>query len=351
MGLSFLFTDYLVWRVAASVALVRVLRFLFEVADPKQRSIGFIKDKDQFNESRGAQSDHPVLGEGFVNRQGLRIFVRSWSPAEPPRGLVVLCHGFAEHSGRYQPVGERLARWGFRVVALDHQGHGRSEGLRGYVERFDHFVDDVLRLTDDDLPIFLLGHSMGGLIALLAACRRLERDEPLAGVLVSAPPVVPIPPNASLAAIARAISSLLPKLQLTVLPANDLCADAQIVHAYLNDPLVYRGGVRARLAAELISAMKRAREKLAASFPLPVYLAHGTRDTTVHPDGSTVWFRALAPDCTDKTFNLYDGLFHEFLFQTPVADKIIDDMALWMDQRCEEDEDEQDSPEGKARAD
>lgn len=320
----------LVWKVAGLAIAVdvvcRVAKFFLFNCDPKQRTLqsGFL-----------SRVPRPLQNLFFVNSRNVRIFHREIRPSKKPIGIVVVAHGYGEHSGRYEAIANSLAEKGFVVRLIDHEGHGRSEGVRAYVERFSHYVDDLVALAQRDesnLPLFLFGHSMGGLMCLHAAMRQLDRQSlpRLAGVVVAAPPVVPIPPNAALQVVALALSKLFPKLQLTKLPAEQICTDPQIVHAYLNDPLVFTGGFRARLAAEIIGAMKIARDRLASSFPVPICVAHGQKDLIVHPDGSTVWFRTLASDCTDKTLHIFDDLYHEILFEPVKGEQVLQQLAQWM---------------------
>jgi len=323
-----------VGAMVAVTVIYRVARFLWSNCDGKQRRLRLTAPKAS-NSATAAWAQSPMY---FVNARGLLIYHREVRPAAP-RAVAVLVHGIGEHCGRYESVVARLAAKGVAVRTLDLEGHGRSEGLPAYAESLGDWVDDVVRVASAEttLPVFLLGHSLGGLLSLHAALRHLEepaaRIPRLAGVVVIAPPVVPIPPNAALAAVATALSAVLPKLQLSKLDAADLCTDPRVCEAYMNDPLCYHGGFRARVAAEIIKSMKLARDKLATSFPLPLLLAHGTKDAIVHPDGSTVWYRTLASDCVDKTLSLIDAAFHEVLFEPDKGDHVLDEIATWMLQR------------------
>jgi len=100
-----------------------------------------------------------------VNRKGDRQTRRQWIPDGPPRALVLIIHGIAEHSGRYEAVGAQFAEAGIGVIGIDQRGHGTTEGPKGHVETFDKFLDDVedqiTQMRDFGVPVVLLGHSMG----------------------------------------------------------------------------------------------------------------------------------------------------------------------------------------------
>ena len=118
------------------------------------------------------QSPTVKVSEGsFQGVGGLNIFTRTWRPEGDPRGVVVIVHGFNSHSGQYHWVAEQLTATGFAVYALDHRGRGRSDGERFYVEKMEDYVDDVATLVNEaksenpGLPVFVLGHSAGGVIS------------------------------------------------------------------------------------------------------------------------------------------------------------------------------------------
>lgn len=182
-------------------------------------------------------------------RSGLLLHYRAWRPAGTPRATLYLAHGLGEHCGRYELFASGLAAAGVAVVALDHQGHGTSEGDRGHIESLNDVVADVLQLvttvspTPPGVPAFLMGHSMGGLIALLAA-----QSSPglFTGMVLSAPclevdPNIKTPLNVFLA---RSLSSWLPKLPVQPLTLSQLSTDPEAVRQYTRDPLIYHGPLR-----------------------------------------------------------------------------------------------------------
>jgi acylglycerol lipase len=270
-----------------------------------------------------------VLDDAFVGVRGLRIRYRTWSPAGAPRGIVVIAHGFAEHSGRYGGVAERLTAEGCIVRAPDHRGHGQSEGKRTSVVRFDDYVDDLLTVIAQargewpTVPVILLGHSMGGLVALSLAVRA---GAPIDGLVVSAPAACPGDVSRVKLTVGRALSRVAPNTPVLRLPLNKISRDAAVVDAYNNDPLVFRTPIRARLGAEMIATMDRVDAALPA-LRVPLLVMQGTSDALVDPGcGPHVYERAGSPD---KTLKMYDGLWHE-IFNEPERDHVLEDLVTWV---------------------
>lgn len=271
--------------------------------------------------------------EGFFqNADQQQIFYQCWLPAQAPRAVVMISHGLGEHSGRYGNVVEHLLPLGYAVYALDHAGHGRSQGHRACVASFSEFTDtlkqffDQIRDWQPGLPVILLGHSMGGLIA---ASYLLEHQAGLSAAVLSAP-AVKAPDNVSAltVAVGKLLSRYLPKAGILALDASGISRDPAVVQAYLDDPLVYTGKVSARLAAEMLQAMQRLQQQ-AHTITLPLLLLQGTDDSLVDPAGAPELFLAVGSD--DKSLKQYSGFYHE-LFNEPEAERqrVLDDMAQWL---------------------
>lgn len=269
----------------------------------------------------------------FRTRDGLQLFYRSWYPEDDVRAVVILSHGYAEHSGRYQELAEVLTEQGYAVHALDHRGHGQSEGERANVRVFRLYVDDLgrfsdlLREQDPRPPRFLLGHSMGGLIALQLV---LEHPEKVDGVVLSAVLVrsaVKVSPLIERAA--GLISALSPKLPVQHLDTDALARDRRVVERYRNDPLVYHGKIKARLGAEMLHAGPYALLR-APSIRLPLLLLHGTADRLADVLGSQELLARLGG--SDKTLELYDGAFHE-IFNDFGKAQVQRDLVAWLGRR------------------
>jgi len=285
------------------------------------------REKHISNPNRPVQECAGLNTRSFVNKDGLIINFRVAQPSGDTEviGLVILVHGYAEHAGRYHHVIAALNRAGFVVYAPDHQGHGASEGDRAHMVRFADLADDILQMTSiaqkrhPELRnrTFLLGHSMGGAVSILATQKGAESDgpSPFAGTVLSAPAIAIDPAVATpvKVAMANALSALLPKLKLDGLDPTKVSKDAAVVDAYCNDPLVYRGGMRVRLAAETIATIK-AIEEFTPSVQWPYLLMHGTADKLCAIDGARKFFaNSSSPD---KTFKEFDGYFHE-IFNEP----------------------------------
>jgi len=278
-----------------------------------------------------AASDPRVEGEqdSLGGVRGIRIRYRTWAPERTPVGIVIIAHGFAEHSGRYQHVAARLVAEGLAVRAADHRGHGRSEGKRTSIVRFDDYVDDltaVIAAARDQwraLPLILLGHSMGGLVALSLAVRP---NPPIDALVVSAPLACPPQSSRFTITMGRVLSRVAPNVGVLRAPLNRISRDPSVVDAYNNDPLVFRTPIRARLGAEMLAAMDRVEAGL-PSLRVPLLVMQGTADGIVDPGcGPHVYDRAGS---SDKTLKMYDGLWHE-IFNEPEREHVLDDLVAWL---------------------
>lgn len=266
----------------------------------------------------------------FRGHKNLNLYYQCWLPAKDPEAILLVVHGLAEHSGRYTNLVDYFVPKGYAVCALDHRGHGNSEGLRGYVERFSDYLNDLKTFFDivhgehGDTKIFLIGHSMGGTIAVAYT---VHHQHELAGLLLSGAALkVPSSRSPALIAVARMLSLLLPKMGISVLDASAISQDKAVVDAYVNDPLVYRGKIRARFGGEVIKTM----QKLPRQMPkinLPILIMHGTADRLTDPEGSQMLYERVSSK--DKTLKLYDGFYHE-IFNEPGREQVFADMEAWL---------------------
>jgi len=247
----------------------------------------------------------------FTGFGGLELYYQRWRPEGRPKAVLPIVHGFGEHSGRYGNVVDWFVPQGYAVYAFDLRGHGRSPGPRGYINEWAEFRGDVrsfLELVHEQEPeraTFLLGHSMGGLIALEYA---LHHPEGLAGVIASGPVLAQVGVSPLLLALSKVLSGILPRLTLdTKLDATAISRDQAVVEAYVNDPLVHSLGTP-RLSTELTRAVEWTQAH-AAEMRIPCLIVHGSADRLAPPEGSRVFYENMT--LTDKERQVYEGYYHE----------------------------------------
>ncbi|WP_446223366.1 alpha/beta hydrolase [Nocardia sp. IBHARD005] len=260
---------------------------------------------------------------------GGKIAWRAWQPETALRAVVVLVHGVAEHSGRYEHVGAALADAGFAVYALDHLGHGRSEGPAANIGSMQGAADNVATLLDlagvahPGVPRFLLGHSMGSLVVLHLATRG---PVDVAGVIVSAPPLdIPLG-NPIQRLAAPVLTRFAPNLGVLTLDSSTISRDPEVVRAYDDDPLVFRGKLPARSAVEILQHTALVKRRLGA-LTAPLLVLHGTADTIASPSSADLLERDAGS--TDVTVLRYQGLYHE-VFNEPERARVLDDVTDWL---------------------
>lgn len=269
----------------------------------------------------------------FAGAGGLEIFWRSWPAGGAPRAVVVIVHGAGEHSGRYEWVAAQLAARSCAVYALDHRGHGRSAGHRGLIDRLDNAVADVDRLVTiardahPDLPLFLLGHSMGGTVSLRYAIAHQDR---LAGVILSGPLAALQNAPAWLRMAGRALSVLAPRMGLIAVDPALVSRDPDVVAAYRSDPLILHGKLPVRTVAELAAAVEGFPSTVAA-ITVPTLILYGTADRICPPAGSIMLGERIG--AVDRSVRAYDGLFHEILNE-PERGAVMRDICAWLAERA-----------------
>lgn len=271
-----------------------------------------------------------VHGSGhFDSRDGTRLFERWWRPDGEARCVIALVHGYAEHSGRYEHVGSWFAERHIAVEALDLRGHGQSDGERAIVRSFNEYLGDVssflkrVKERNGVLPVFLLGHSMGGGITALFV---LTRKPDVAGVILSGPALTSSRGRRVMGRVLAPVARFAPKLTLNKLAADTVSRDPAVVAAYDSDPLNYRGGFKLGLAAAGGRASTRITRDMEA-FNLPLLVIHGSGDTLVPVDGSEELLRRAAS--SDRTLKIYDGLYHEVLNE-PEKEQVLGDVYDWI---------------------
>ena len=260
------------------------------------------------------------------------IFYRRWGPASP-RAVVLGIHGLGEHSGRYQNVVDALCPRGFALYIHDLRGHGRSGGKRGHVTAFSEYLTDTrrtleaVRKAEPEKPLFLLGHSMGGLIAMRYATLYPEGLRGL--VLSSASLKIKGEVPAVKAALGRLFSRLIPGLAMSNgLDPNQISRDRAVVKAYIDDPLVH-DRVSARWVTEFVDAIAAAHRE-ASSLSLPIQILQAGEDDLVDASGSRELFETIT--VKDRGLRVYDGYFHE-IFNDLGKERVLDDLAAWLEER------------------
>jgi acylglycerol lipase len=269
----------------------------------------------------------------FTGVRKAGLYYQGWLPEGEPKAVLLIVHGLAEHSGRYMNLVNRFVPLGYAVYGIDHLGHGRSEGRRLYVERFADYTGPLksysamVRCWQPDRPVFLVGHSMGGLIG---AMYLLANQAELAGAILSGPAIKP-PGDIPAATIfaGRVLSVLIPWVGLVsrTTPA-DISRDPAVVEEYVADPLVYKGKITARLGAEMLGAMERVRSE-AGRITLPLLIVQGGADRLVDPAGARILYDAAASP--DKRLIVYEGFSHE-VFNEPEhdRDRVLTDVERWL---------------------
>jgi acylglycerol lipase len=266
----------------------------------------------------------------FTGKDKFKLFWRCWLPDGQVKAVILVTHGLGEHIGRYGNLVNTVVPLGYAVYGLDHQGHGKSEGTRVFVDRFQTYLDDVqtfynmVRKDNPGKKVFLYGHSMGGLIAVAYAA---QHQADLAGLIVTAPVLKPgesITP--ATITMARVLSALAPKMGVQALDSAHLSRDKAVVEAYDNDPLVYRGKITARLGSELFSAMAKYGAEM-TSITLPLLIMQGSEDKLVNQDGAKTLYAKAG--CKDKTLKIYEGCYHE-IHNEPDKAKVFADLVAWL---------------------
>lgn len=269
----------------------------------------------------------------FKGRKNLDLYYQAWLPDKDVNAVLLLVHGLAEHIGRYKNVVDYFGPRSYAIYGFDLRGHGKSRGTRGYVERFSYYLDDLktffdkVRDENKGRKIFLMGHSMGGLIATAYA---VEHQDNLAGLIVSAP-LLQVGSSISpvTVAAAKVLAVILPKMGVAVLDASTISKDKAVVDAYVNDPLVYRGKTTARLGIEFLNIQNKLPEQL-NKITLPILIMYGCEDKLVNPEGSKMLYEKVSSK--DKTIKGYEGLYHE-IFNEPEHEMVMKDVETWLSAR------------------
>jgi acylglycerol lipase len=272
-----------------------------------------------------------MTDDTLKNDDGLSIFFRTWTPDKAPRGLVVVVHGFNSHSGYYHWVAQRLTSLGLAVTALDLRGRGHSEGERFFVADFEQYVADVdlvlthVKSTAPGLPLFLLGHSAGGVVACLYA---LDKGNELAGLICESF-AYRLPAPALVLSILKGLSHIAPHTHVLKLKNADFSRDPAIIAEMNGDPLIANEVQPTQTLAAMVRADDRLQQRF-ASMTLPLLILHGTADRAANYLGSEEFFKTASSP--DKTLKLYHGHYHDLLNDTD-KDVVMADIKSWLEPR------------------
>jgi acylglycerol lipase len=264
-----------------------------------------------------------------TTEDGIKILMTR-DPADRPRAGIIIVHGLCEHSGRYNYTTSRLTNWDYSVYRLDLRGHGRSGGERGYVESYARFIEDtdlvvnMARQENPGLPLFLLGHSMGGFISVAYGVKYPDRLSGLihSGAAVTAPPAVKdlgegFDYNAlALTPIPNSLSSMVSR-------------DPEVVRAYDDDPLVLKEFTM-KLMGEIFIAGVGWLSQNMGFYHYPCLILHGGDDQLVPAEASQTLYDRIAS--TDKQIKIYPGLYHEILNE-PEKETVLADIHQWVEAR------------------
>jgi acylglycerol lipase len=278
----------------------------------------------------------------FRGHQNVSLFMRAWVPESPRRAIVVV-HGVGEHSGRYEVFGDWFARSGAAVYSFDLRGHGRSGGPRGHADCFDDYLNDleiflqIVREAWADLPLCLVGHSMGGLVVAASA---VDRNPDVTCIATSGAALMVSPAfSRTKVRLARFVRSFAPSLSFeSGIDHKMLSSIDEVVEKYGRDELVH-GRVSTSLAVALFDTIERVRlggKKVAR----PMLLMHGALDRICPPEGSDAFYRSLAGAAKEAgapraELRIYSRSLHE-IFLDVESEIVFSDLLHWIEQ-CEAD--------------
>ncbi|MHA1146007.1 MAG: lysophospholipase [Candidatus Helarchaeota archaeon] len=269
----------------------------------------------------------------FKGVNGFKIYYQAWLP-DNPKAVVQVVHGWAEHSGRYMNVVNELVPRGYAVYANDHRGHGKSEGIRSHVDSFDQYVEDekifneLIRKKHPNLPIFMLGHSMGSAIAIYFVAKHEDLIKGL--ILSGCGTAVGGGKGAFVRAIGKLLAIISPRGRIDAgLGTEFISRDPEVVKAYEEDPLIF-SDTTFKAGMELLKAFKNAKH-IVGNFKIPLLYQKGSADQAV--TGSEELEKEFTME--DKTIKRYDGLFHEVYNELEKDRKIVlKDLGDWLDKHA-----------------
>ena len=261
---------------------------------------------------------------------GITLFTQNFIVDNAKASLMII-HGLAEYSERYSHVVKAFNDAGVNVYTFDLRGHGHSEGERAFITDLDEYredVENVYRAIPKDLPFFVLGHSMGGLIAV-HFLQFNERNDVKGAILTGAALEVGEDITPITQRIVRLLAKISPKIKTVKLDPKNISRSKETVEAYKNDPLIYHDGGKAGLAVALLDGIKSQQKKF-SQFNYPFLIMHGEADKITNPAGSKKLYKEASS--TDKSLKIWEGAYHE-IFNEINKEDVINEAVLWLTDR------------------
>lgn len=269
----------------------------------------------------------------FKSVRDTEIYYQAWLPEKDVQAAILIVHGLGEHSGRYDNVVNHFVPLGYAIYGFDLIGHGKSEGVREYIERFEDYTEilneyiGMVKSWQEEKQLFLLGHSIGGTIVIYYL---LDHPQDFPGVVISAPTIlIPKGTTQMTIATAKVLSKITPKLGMMQLDPSGVSSDPKVVSDYVNDPLVYHGKTPVRFMAETLRAILRINDEI-ENLTQPLMVLSGSEDVLADPNGSRLLFEKVSS--TEKKLKVYKGFHHEVLNE-PEQASVLADMEVWLKAR------------------
>jgi len=269
----------------------------------------------------------------FDGTDGVQIVYDVWTPDSPPRGVVILAHGYGEHARRYDHVAARFGAAGLITYALDHRGHGRSSGKRVYLRDISEYTEDfgtlvgIAAADHPDLARIVLGHSMGGAVVFAYG---VDHPEDYTAMVLSGPAVAAQESVSSATVLAaKLMGRLTPGMPVQDIPAAAVSRDPEVVAAYEADPLVHRGKVPAGIGRALIEIGETMPQR-AGAITAPLLVVHGEEDSLIPVEGSRRLVECVGS--SDVHLKVYPELYHE-VFNEPEQELVLDDVTAWIESK------------------
>lgn len=271
--------------------------------------------------------------EGYLKlSDGIELYYSKEIP-KSPKAIILIVHGFAEHMRRYDYVVDKFVKNNYGVYRFDLRAHGKSRSLLGHIEKFDDFISDTDQMVDlitkenSKESIFILGHSMGGLITALYG---IEHPNKIKGQIFSGAALNTLPSSKGIMGnIMKVGAAILPKLQIKNPINEDLCRVKKVYEDYINDPLILKKASFNFYYEFLVIGIDKLQKNI-KKYNLPCLLTHGEDDNISPSKNSLDFYNSISSE--DKDYKIYKGLYHEILNELE-KDLIMDDMIQWLDQR------------------